>query len=98
MPTGTVIAPIVGSMIRTTCTFTTIDGVIGDPGSVTVMITKPDGTVDSYVYPTDITQVSTGVYSLEFMVDQAGVWEVEWIGAVSGPIVVNCLTFTARDC
>lgn len=50
----------------------------GDPATVTLLVRKPDGSVD------DVTPVHTvddsGYYEADLIVDQAGRWHVRWLG------------------
>ena len=53
------------------------DGVLADPATLTVKFEKPDATVVTYVYGTDVELVKTAVgkYHVEYTLDQSGWWE-----------------------
>lgn len=61
-----------------------VNGVLTDPTSLSCEVTAPDGSLRTYVYPTDITKVSTGVY--RFFVDctMAGTYKARWVSPGPG--------------
>lgn len=61
-----------------------VNGVLTDPTSLSCEVTAPDNSVRTYVYPTDITKVSTGVY--RFFVDctMAGTYKARWVSPGPG--------------
>lgn len=63
----------------------TAHGALADPGSVTLTITAPDGTVTTPVPSHD----GTGLYSYEQLLDQEGIWTVEWVGTDPVPATIT---------
>lgn len=83
-----------GSLIRLTAAFTdplTVDPVTLeeapiDPTTITVKIKKPDATVVTKVYGTDIDVIldSVGHYHIDIDADAAGPWVFGWFGTGTG--------------
>lgn len=71
-----------GDLRRLTVTFTNLAGTVTDPTGVTFTIRKPDGTVTSYVYPTDAVLVksTTGVYYVDYAITLPGRHVYRWVG------------------
>ena len=75
----------------------TKDNVLVDPIVLTFEYETPALTTVTYTYGvgTDITKVSTGVYQVILLLDQAGMWRYNWRstnpnhGAVEGTLIVN---------
>ena len=79
-PTAT--APMAGSLITATATFTSAStGLPADPTTLVVKV-QQGGVTTSYTYPNAyITKVSTGVYSVEIdTTGQAGPGKAEFTG------------------
>lgn len=92
------ITPKVGTVVTSSCTFTASTGGVGDPGVVTCKVKNPLDVVVVETYnPGDIVKDSVGVYHLDVLVTDPGAWTLEWIGSVSGPVVVQCAMFFADD-
>lgn len=54
-------------------------------------------TVTETYAPGDIVRDAVGEYHLDVLVTDPGLWTVEWIGSVSGPVVVECSSFSATE-
>ena len=67
----------VGSLPQFTVTFTNLAGIPTDPTTVSLTVTAPDGTQVVYNSP---THGSTGVYTQNVAVAQAGSYNYEWAG------------------
>jgi hypothetical protein len=67
----------VSDKIRVTMSFYLVDEdgnqVLMSPTNITLSIKKPDKTVTTY-QKTDLTEQETGIFYLEFVVDQVGTW------------------------
>lgn len=57
-----------------------VDGVLTDPGTLTVSYRKPDGTEVSKVYGTnaEVVRDGTGMYHIDITTDSAGEWAVRF--------------------
>jgi len=71
-----------GDDVGLECLFTSSAGVAADPGSVTVLVRKPDG---SSVSPVAASTV-TGTWTASVVVDQSGHWFYSFTG--TSPVVV----------
>lgn len=71
-----------GDTVKLTCTFT-VDGTPTAPTAVELKVKHPDDTVDTY--SSGFTNPSTGVYSKNITVDEAGVWHYRWTGTGTAP-------------
>jgi hypothetical protein len=71
---------IVTTQIRITATFRTLAGALSNTTAICT-VQAPDGTLTT----PSVTNDSTGVYSADVTLDQAGTWYVEWQG--SGTVV-----------
>lgn len=69
----------IGQRVRLTLQFTA-NGTLTDPSTVTCTVKAPDGTTST---PT-ATSSSTGVYVVEFVVDQGGRYQVRAVGSGNG--------------
>lgn len=70
----------VGDSVKITGTFK-IDNVVQDPTAVYLQIRDPSGNITTLSFAdAEITQVSTGVYSYNLTLDEAGDWYVKFIG------------------
>ena len=69
---------IVTTQIRTTATFRTLAGALSNTTAV-CSVKAPDGTIST----PSVTNDSTGVYSADVTLDQAGTWYIEWQGTVT---------------
>lgn len=70
----------IGDSVKITGTFK-IDDVVQDPTAVFLQIRDPSGNIDTLSFADDeITKVSTGVYSYNLTLDEAGDWFVKFIG------------------
>lgn len=71
---------VVGDAVTLTNTFT-VSGTATDPDTVTLEVTDPSGTTDSYTYGGgQVTKSGTGVYTKTITVDEAGTWLFTWTG------------------
>lgn len=59
-----------------------VNSVPADPTTVSLVVTDPDGTTNTYTYPATITKDSTGVYhkDVDCSSTQRGIWQAVWIG------------------
>lgn len=58
-----------------------VNGTPTDPTTVTLVVTSPTGTEDTYTQADgDFTHSSTGVYSIDIACTEAGTWSYEWTG------------------
>lgn len=61
-----------------------------DPTTVTLYITHPSGTTDTYTYAlAEITKDSTGIYSKQIVVDASGEWNARYVGTGTCAAVVQ---------
>lgn len=68
----------VGDRVTFTATFTTAAAVAVDPTTVTLKVLDPSGNTTTVT--SGFTNDSTGVYSYEVDIDEAGVWRWRWAG------------------
>lgn len=64
-----------------------------DPTTLSCVVTSPSGATYSYVYPTNITRTSVGVFYCTHDVNVAGVWSVTLTGT-GAAAAVQRKTFT----
>ena len=69
---------IVTTQIRTTATFRTLAGALSNTTAV-CSVKAPNGTITT----PSVTNDSTGMYSADVTLDQAGTWYIEWQGSVT---------------
>jgi hypothetical protein len=71
----------VGSLVTLTAQFKVAD-VLTNPTSVTFFLKLPDNTITTYRYGTDseLAQTSTGIYTVEWPITQAGRHQYAFIG------------------
>ena len=79
-----------GTTVRFTANLTTA-GVAIDATSVVFRLKKPDGTI---VTPST-THGATGVYTADYVVDQAGEWYLRW--EATSPTTTHEAPFFVRD-
>jgi hypothetical protein len=66
-----------------------VDGVATDPTTITLAVTDPSGTTDTYTYAGGtVSKSATGVYYKDTAVDEDGVWEYVWTGTGTAADVV----------
>jgi hypothetical protein len=66
-----------------------VSGTPTDPNTVSLVITDPAGTATTYTYAaSQITKVSTGVYSKDIPCTADGIWTYTWIGTGAASDVV----------
>ena len=71
----------VGDLVTLQATFTSIDGVVTDPTTVTLSVQDPGGTITAYTYAgLDITKVATGIYRYALSITTPGQWVYRWAG------------------
>lgn len=78
-----------GDTVTITLQVKTALGVLTDPTTLTAQIRDPLDTITSYVYPTTITRIGTGLYTITLVLaesDTVGTWEVRSrsVGVVNG--------------
>lgn len=69
----------VGDMVTITAEFTDLAGVPADPGTVTLQIREPDGTVTAYA-EVDMAHPAPGTWSMEVPLDAGGWWHYRFAG------------------
>lgn len=71
---------VVDDTVVLTNTFN-VGGTATDPTTITLEVTDPSGTPDTYTYGGGtITKTATGVYTKTITVDQRGTWTYRWTG------------------
>ena len=65
-----------GDLLRATGTFRDLNDALVDPTTVTFKAKKPDGTVTTRTYPTNVTKESVGVYYTDWDIDTSGTWSL----------------------
>lgn len=71
---------VTGDPVVLTNTFS-VSGTPTDPTTVTLAVTGPDGTADTYDYAlAEITRSSAGVYTKTITTDEPGTWVYKWTG------------------
>ena len=71
---------VVGDPVVLTNTFS-VNGTPTDPTTISLAVTKPDGTTTTYTYAAaEITRTGAGVYTKTITVDVAGTWSYKWTG------------------
>lgn len=71
---------ITGTTVKVSCTFK-VATVLTDPTTVTLKVRDPSANTDTYTYAGGtVTKNSTGDYSKNVAVDEAGTWHYQWIG------------------
>lgn len=88
----------IGDVVRLDVAFTTQADVAVDPGTITVKIKNPIGTVTTYVYGVDaeVIRDSTGNYYVLIDADKEGVWYYRWEGTGANQSADED-TFTVAD-
>jgi hypothetical protein len=73
-------------LVRASATFADADGNAIDPGTVTLKVKAPAGTVTTLVYVTDVALVrdSQGAYHADINVTAAGSWWFRWEASGTG--------------
>jgi len=81
-----IVSYYIRKLIELKVTFRNDAGAVTDPTSPTLAIHKPDGTITTYVHPTDtaLMKDSTGVYHVNYIPTMRGThkWEAYGTGAV----------------
>jgi len=70
----------VGDLVRVTGTWTDENGIAYGPNTVLGQYKDPSGNVSDLVVPTHISNPSTGVYTYDIDVDEAGTWLYRFYG------------------
>lgn len=74
-----------GNKLRSTVTFTDIDGDPIDPSAVMLKYKDGDGTITTLTYGVSgITKLSTGVYYADISLVVAGRWKRRWYSTGTG--------------
>jgi len=68
----------VGDRPRLTITFTDFARQPSDPFAVNCHVRSPSGATVVYTYPSDISKSSTGVYTLDLPLLEAGDYKYKW--------------------
>lgn len=86
---------IQGDVARLSVKITDTQGVPVDPGSVSLKVRQPSGTIVTYAYPEQVTKIGTGSYQCDIVLDEKGVHKWRWeaaapyLGAAQGTITVG---------
>jgi hypothetical protein len=75
-----------GDAVRCTAAFRSLSGVLFDPTTVSVSVRKPDGTITTKVYGTDleVIKVSVGSYYIDVDGNAPGNWFYRWFSTGTG--------------
>jgi hypothetical protein len=75
----------IGDVIRITGTFAQAGSAL-DPTTVSLQVRTPDGTITTYVYPTDsaLVRTATGAYRLDYAITLAGQHWYRWVTTGTG--------------
>lgn len=77
---ATVFYESASELAKLTNTFS-VSGTPTDPTAISLIVTDPEGTATTYTFAlTEITRLSTGVYTKSITCDKAGEWTYEWVG------------------
>ena len=85
----------VGDLVTLQATFTSIDGVVTDPTTVTLSVQDPGGTITAYTYAGgDVTRFAAGIYRYALSITTSGQWVYRWVGtgsvqAASSDSIIN---------
>jgi hypothetical protein len=76
----------VGDLVRVTGTFTDAAGTAIDPTTVVFKVKKPDRSITTYTYGTDMQLVkeSTGNYRVDISADVKGKYKYRWYSTGNG--------------
>lgn len=77
----------IGALVRSSAVFRdSVSGVVVDPTAVLFRVRKPNGTVISYTYLTDVQLVrdSAGNYHVDLNADSAAIWRCRWYSTGTG--------------
>jgi hypothetical protein len=77
-----------GQTIKLSVAFTDSAGAAANPGTVAVVVEKPDGTETTYTTPT-VTNPSTGAFQLILTADQSGMWSYRWTGTTGTTVAID---------
>lgn len=84
----------VGDLVRLTATFSNAAGVLASPTTVTLTVTKPDGTAASGTTPSN---TGTGTYRHDLAVDQGGIWRYRWVSTGDPTTAEEGIFFVRRQ-
>lgn len=73
----------IGDVVRISSAFTQLTVPI-DPSTVTLKLTLPDGSQNTYTYPATITKDSTGTYHVDLGITQRGTHRYRWSSTGGG--------------
>lgn len=74
----------IGDDAKLTATFLDSTGANIDPATVSLKVKDPTGTTTTFVYPTNISKVTTGVYTYTQDCTLAGLWKYRWYSTGTG--------------
>jgi len=76
----------VGDLVRVTGVFKDAEGVAIDPSTVAFKLRKPNRSITTYLYGTDIQLVkdSTGNYRVDISADVKGIYKYRWYSTGNG--------------
>ena len=71
----------VGDTVRLECTFTDEHGDLANPTTVTLIHTDPSSNSTTLTHAlSEVTRQSTGVYYYDLTLDEAGDWQIRYVG------------------
>ncbi len=74
----------IGDPVRCSVTFATAKGTAKDPTTITVEVTPPSGkTIYTYGIDTEVGRTTKGMYYIDLVMDQHGVWPAYWKGTTA---------------
>jgi hypothetical protein len=80
----------VGDLVRISAVFRDIAGALVDPSTVSLKVTKPSGTQNTYTFAlSQVIKDSTGNYHYDASADAAGLWRYTWSSTGSGQAAEN---------
>lgn len=86
----------IGTSKRLSVTITNEAGAAADPATLTLVVTDPNGTTDTYTYAlSEITRTATGAYNRIVVPDVAGTWWYTW--SATTPTVVDHGSFDVEQ-
>jgi hypothetical protein len=91
---------IPGQYTRLTLDIVNAAGTAADPGTLTLRVKAPSGTVATYLYGTaaEVVRDGVGAYHADILLDAAGMWVWRWdttapnAGAAEGGLTVKAST------
>lgn len=73
----------IGDVVHISSAFTQLTVPI-DPSTVTLKVTLPDGTQNTYTYPADVAKDSVGNYHVDLAITMMGTYRYRWFSTGGG--------------